>query len=311
MEKELIFGHRNPDTDAIGTAIAYSYFQNQHGYNTEAVALGEANDETSFALKKFGFEAPRVVKTVANEVKAIMLVDHNEPQQSVEDRDQVKVTHVIDHHRISNFATIDPLFYRAEPVGCTSTVLWEMFKEQNMEIPANIAGIMLSAIISDTLLLKSPTTTDIDKKAVEELAKIAGVDYKEYGLELLKAGTNIAAKSVEELIDLDAKSFELGSKTARIAQVNVVDVPEALERKDAFLAAMEKDAKANGYDLFMLVITNVLDSDSEVLFIGDDESKSVFAKAFGKELVDSEAHLPGVVSRKKQIVPPLTRAFEA
>lgn len=180
-----------------------------------------------------------------------------------------------------------------------------------MEIPANIAGIMLSAIISDTLLLKSPTTTDIDKEAVEELAKIAGVDYKEYGLELLKAGTNIAAKSVEELIDLDAKSFELGSKTARIAQVNVVDVPEALERKDAFLAAMEKDAKANGYDLFMLVITNVLDSDSEVLFIGDDESKSVFAKAFGKELVDSEAHLPGVVSRKKQIVPPLTRAFEA
>ncbi|MCD5568257.1 manganese-dependent inorganic pyrophosphatase, partial [Lactobacillus delbrueckii subsp. lactis] len=123
--------------------------------------------------------------------------------------------------------------------------------------------------------------------------------------------TNIAAKSVEELIDLDAKSFELGSKTARIAQVNVVDVPEALERKDAFLAAMEKDAKANGYDLFMLVITNVLDSDSEVLFIGDDESKSAFAKAFGKELVDSEAHLPGVVSRKKQIVPPLTRAFEA
>lgn len=221
MEKELIFGHRNPDTDAIGTAIAYSYFQNQHGYNTEAVALGEANDETSFALKKFGFEAPRVVKTVANEVKAIMLVDHNEPQQSVEDRDQVKVTHVIDHHRISNFATIDPLFYRAEPVGCTSTVLWEMFKEQNMEIPANIAGIMLSAIISDTLLLKSPTTTDIDKEAVEDLAKIAGVDYKEYGLELLKAGTNIAAKSVEELIDLDAKSFELGSKTARIAQVNV------------------------------------------------------------------------------------------
>lgn len=272
--------------------------------------MGEANDETSFALKKFGFEAPRVVKTVANEVKAIMLVDHNEPQQSVEDRDQVKVTHVIDHHRISNFATIDPLFYRAEPVGCTSTVLWEMFKEQNMEIPANIAGIMLSAIISDTLLLKSPTTTDIDKEAVEELAKIAGVDYKEYGLELLKAGTNIAAKSVEELIDLDAKSFELGSKTARIAQVNVVDVPEALERKDAFLAAMEKDAKANGYDLFMLVITNVLDSDSEVLFIGDDESKSVFAKAFGKELVDSEAHLPGVVSRKKQVVPPLTDAFE-
>ena len=163
---------------------------------------------------------------------------------------------------------------------------------------------------SDTLLLKSPTTTDTDKKAVESLAKIAGVDYQEYGLELLKAGTNIAAKSVEELIDLDAKSFELAGKTARIAQVNVVDVPEALERKEGFLKAMKDASAKNGYDLFMLVITNVLDSDSEVLFVGDDESQKVFAKAFGKELKDSEAHLPGVVSRKKQIVPPLTRAFE-
>lgn len=310
MDKELVFGHQNPDTDAIGTAIAYSYLQNKLGYNTEAVALGEPNDETAYALKKFGFKAPRVIKSAANEVKKVMLVDHNEPQQSVADRDKVEVTHVVDHHRIMNFNTAAPLYYRAEPVGCTSTIMWEMYHENNVEIPQNIAGLMLSAIISDTLLLKSPTTTDLDKKAVASLAKIAGVDYKEYGLAELKAGTNIAAKSEAELIDQDAKSFELNGKNIRIAQINVVDLPEAMARKDAFLAEMQKAADANGYSMFMLLITNVLDSDSEALFVGDDDSKTAFEKAFGKKLEVSEVKLPGVVSRKKQVVPPLTDAFE-
>ncbi|WP_278952099.1 manganese-dependent inorganic pyrophosphatase [Lactobacillus apis] len=309
MEKELIFGHQNPDTDAIGTAIAYSYLQNKLGYNTEPVALGEANDETAFALKKFGFEAPRVIKTAANEVDKVMLVDHNEPQQSVSDIDKVTVTHVVDHHRIMNFSTTSPLFYLDEPVGCTSTIMYDLYRYNDVEIPKNIAGIMLSAIISDTLLLKSPTTTDKDKKAVEALAEIAGVDYQSYGLEELKAGTNIADKSEEELIDLDAKSFELNGQTARVAQINVVDLPEAMERKDSFLKAMEDVSEAENYDLFMLLITNVLDSDSKALVVGNDNAKAAFEKAFGK-VVDSEIDLPGVVSRKKQVVPQLTEAFE-
>lgn len=309
MEKELIFGHQNPDTDAIGTAIAYSYLQNKLGYNTEPVALGEANDETAFALNKFGFEAPRVIKTVADEVDKVMLVDHNEPQQSVSDIDKVTVTHVVDHHRIMNFNTTSPLFYLDEPVGCTSTIMYDLYRYNDVEIPKNIAGIMLSAIISDTLLLKSPTTTDKDKKAVEALAEIAGVDYQSYGLEELKAGTNIADKSEEELIDLDAKSFELNGQTARVAQINVVDLPEAMERKDSFLKAMEHVSEAENYDLFMLLITNVLDSDSKALVVGNDNAKAAFEKAFGK-VVDSEIDLPGVVSRKKQVVPQLTEAFE-
>lgn len=310
MEKELVFGHQNPDTDAIGTAIAFSYLMNKLGYNTEAVALGEPNDETAYALAKFGFETPRVIKTAADEVKSVMLVDHNEPQQSVSDIDKVRVSRVVDHHRIMNFDTSEPLYYRAEPVGCTSTIVWEMFDEQGIEIPEKLAGLMLSAIISDTLLLKSPTTTDKDRAAVEALAKIAGVDYKEYGLAMLKAGTNIADKSEDELIDVDAKSFNLNGNNVRVAQINVVDLPEALERKDAFLKAMEKSSKENGYDMFMLLITNVLDSDSEVLVVGSDENKATFEKAFGKKLSDSEVKLPGVVSRKKQVVPPLTDAFE-
>lgn len=310
MEKELVFGHQNPDTDAIGTAIAYSYLQNKLGYNTEAVALGEPNDETAYALKEFGFEAPRVIKTAANEVNSVMLVDHNEPQQSVSDIDKVNVSNVVDHHRIMNFDTSKPLYYRAEPVGCTSTIVWKMFNENEVEIPKNLAGLMLSAIISDTLLLKSPTTTADDKEAVEALAKIAGVDYKEYGLKMLKAGADISSKSEEELIDLDAKSFELNGNNVRVAQINVVDLPEAMARKDAFLKAMEDSAKSNNYDMFMLLITNILDSDSEALVVGSDDSKAIFEKAFNKKLEDSEVKLPGVVSRKKQVVPPLTEAFE-
>ncbi len=310
MEKELIFGHQNPDTDAIGTAIAYSYLQNKLGYNTEAVALGEVNDETAFALQKFGFEAPRVIKTAANEVDKVMLVDHNEPQQSVADIDQVTVTHVVDHHRIMNFNTSLPLFYLAAPVGCTSTIMWRLYQHYGVDVPQNIAGIMLSAIISDTLLLKSPTTTDEDKEAVTALAKIADVDYEKYGLEELKAGTNIVSKSEEELIDLDAKSFDLNGKKARVAQINVVDLPEALERKEAFLTAMNEAAKDEGYDLFMLLITNVLDSNSTALVIGSDNAKAAFEKAFG-QVKDSEISLPGVVSRKKQVIPPLTEAFNS
>lgn len=310
MVKELVFGHRSPDTDAIGTAIAFSYLQNKLGYDTEPVALGTPNDETAYALKHFGFKAPRVVKTVANEVSAIMLVDHNEPQQSVADRDKVTITHVVDHHRIMNFQTAQPMFYRAEPVGCTSTIVWEMFNENHIEIPSKLAGLMLSAIISDTLLLKSPTTTDKDKKAVAALAKLAGVDYQEYGLAMLKAGTNIADKSEAELIDQDAKSFELNGTQVRVDQVNTVDLPEAMARKDAFVAAMEKEAQEKGYDLFLVMLTDIINSNSKGIVTGSDDAVAAFEQAFGKKLQDNVVDLPGVVSRKKQIVPPLTKAFE-
>ena len=149
------------------------------------------------------------------------------------------------------------------------------------------------------------------KEAVEALAKIAGVDYKEYGLAMLKAGTNIDDKSEEDLIDLDAKSFELNGHNVRVAQINVVDLADALKRKEDFLKAMEASSKDNNYDMFMLLITNILDSDSEALVVGSDETKALFEKAFNTKLEDSEVKLPGVVSRKKQVVPPLTDAFNA
>ncbi|MFD1126190.1 manganese-dependent inorganic pyrophosphatase [Lentilactobacillus raoultii] len=308
MSKELVFGHQNPDTDAIVAAKAYSYLQNKLGYDTEAVALGQPNAETNFALNYFDEPTPRVIKTAGNEVDSVMLVDHNEFQQSVSDIKDVKITHVVDHHRISNFQTEFPLYYRAEPVGCCSTILVKMFDENKIEIPAQLAGLMLSAIISDTLLLKSPTTTDDDKIAVKTLAEIADLDYEKYGIEMLKAGTNVAAKSDQELIDSDAKSFTMGGKNVRIDQINVVDFDDINQRQNDIKKAMTAEASDKGYDLFLVLVTNVLNSDSKLLAVGGplDAVEKAFSAKFAS---DNTMPLPGVVSRKKQVVPPLTDAL--
>lgn len=307
MSTILIFGHKNPDTDTITSAISMSYLQNQLGLKTEAVALGAPNEETQFALNYFKVAAPRIIERASDETKQVMLVDHNEAQQSVDDIKDVEVLAVVDHHRIANFETANPLYYRAEPVGCTATILYKMYQENDIAIPKEIAGLMLSAIVSDTLLFKSPTCTHQDEKVAKLLAEIADVNLEEYGLEMLKAGTNLATKTDEEILDLDAKSFTMNGKIVRIGQVNTVDVAEVLARQASLEALMtEKNAK-DGFDLFILVITNILDSDSVVLAIG--EEIAAVEKAFNVTLENHTALLPGVVSRKKQVVPQLTEAF--
>ncbi|ASZ07216.1 putative manganese-dependent inorganic pyrophosphatase [Enterococcus thailandicus] len=307
MSKILVFGHQNPDTDAIGAAIAFSHLQNELGKQTEAVALGTPNEETQFALESFGLAAPRVVESAKAEDAAVMLVDHNEFQQSISDIAEVTILSVVDHHRIANFETANPLYYRAEPVGCTSTIVLKMYKENQVSIPKEIAGIMLSAIVSDTLLFKSPTSTPEDEKAAQELAEIAEVDLNVYGLEMLKAGTKLSDKSAATLLDLDAKSFPMGEKNVRIAQVNTVDLNEVMDRQTELEAAMAEEMTTNDYDLFVLVVTNILDSDSELLVAGDDKEK--VEAAFQTKLTNNRAFLKGVVSRKKQVVPQLTEVF--
>lgn len=308
-EKELVFGHKNPDTDAVSAAIAYSYLQNKLGYNTEAVALGEPNLETKFVYDHFDVKFPRVISAINGEVKKVMLVDHNERQQSVSDIDTVEVTHVVDHHRIANFETDLPLYYRAEPLGCVSTIVWKMYNESEVEIPEKIAAIMASSIISDTLLLKSPTTTDEDRDALKDLSKIAGIDYETYGLEMLKAGTNLDSKSTQELIDMDAKSFDMNGTSVRVAQVNTVDVDDTLKREAEFVKDIKAENADQGYNLFVLLITNILTSDTTGVVIGDDDAISKFETALNTKVEDNKVALPGVVSRKKQVVPPLNEQF--
>ncbi|UOR13027.1 manganese-dependent inorganic pyrophosphatase [Halobacillus amylolyticus] len=307
MSKTLIFGHKNPDTDTISSAIVYADLKNKLGLEVEAVRLGEVGGETQFALDKFNVDAPRLVETVSDEVEHVILVDHNERQQSVADIDEVQVLEVIDHHRIANFETKGPLYYRAEPVGCTATILNKLYKENNQEVSQQMAGLMLSAIISDSLLFKSPTCTEQDVQAARELAEIAHVDAEEYGLEMLKAGADISDKSADQLISLDAKEFAMGEAKVEIAQVNTVDTDEVLARKADIEQAIEAVVSEKELDLFLFVITDILTNNSTVMAIG--EKMGVVAEAFEVPLEGNQAVLEGVVSRKKQIVPPLNQKF--
>lgn len=307
MGKVLIFGHKNPDTDTICSSIAYADLKKQLGVEAEPVRLGEVNGETQYALTQFNFDAPRLVEKVAGEAAGVILVDHNERQQSADDIDQVQVLEVIDHHRIANFETSDPLYYRAEPVGCTATILNKLYKENGKSIPKEIAGLMLSAIISDTLLFKSPTCTDQDVAAAKELAEIAGVDAEAYGLEMLKAGADLSDKTVEQLISLDAKEFSMGEAKVEIAQVNAVDTNDVLARQAEIEAVINKVIDEKGLDLFFFVVTDILNNDSVGLALGKEAS--AVEKAYNVSLTNNTATLKGVVSRKKQIVPVLTDVF--
>lgn len=308
MEKVLVFGHKNPDTDTITSAIVYAYLKNAIGVEAEAVALGEVNNETKFALEKFGFEAPRIIGDVSSEAKKVILVDHNEKQQSADGIENVQVTEVIDHHRIANFETADPLYYRAEPVGCTATILNKIFKEKGVEIPANIAGLMLSAIVSDSLLFKSPTCTEEDIAAARELEAIAGVNVEEYGLAMLKAGADLSDKSLEDLLSLDAKEFVMGEYKVVIAQVNAVDVNDVMNRRVELEDLINLEIQEKELDLFFFVVTDILNNDSVALALGKLALKA--EAAFNVKFDDNNiALLKGVVSRKKQVVPALTEAL--
>lgn len=302
----LVFGHKNPDTDTICSAIAYAELKNKLGKDVKAVRLGEINEETKYALNYFKVEKPELVQNVAG--KEIILVDHNERTQTADGFEEAKVLELIDHHRISNFNVDEPLYARVEPVGCTATIILKLFKENNLAPSKETAGLMLSAIISDTLLFKSPTCTQCDAKAGKELAEIAGVDLKQYGLEMLKAGTALGDKSEAELLNMDMKIFEIDGAKIGVAQVNTVNESEVLERKEKLLAEIDNIIAKEGLKFFMLAITNILTNDSTALVSGN--GNDVIEKAFGEKINSNLVTLKGVVSRKKQIIPPLTKAIQ-
>ena len=299
MEELIVFGHKSPDTDTICSSIVMADLQTKiRGEKVTPCRLGEINEETKFALKKFKADEPKLIEKI-EEGQRVILVDHNEFSQSVEGIENAKIEAVVDHHRINNFETAEPLFYYAQPVGCTSTILFELYKSNNIEITAQMAGLMLSAIISDTLLLKSPTTTEKDKKALEELAKIADVDVNIYGLDMLKAGTNLDKYTEDELIRLDAKKIEKEDIKYVIAQVNTVSIPDVLKRKAKIEQEINKEILAKGLSLFVFVITDIVNSNSEAIVLGD--RVDAISKAY--EVNDNIAVMPGVVSRKKQVLP--------
>ncbi|CAK1223015.1 Inorganic pyrophosphatase/exopolyphosphatase (PPX1) [Fructobacillus cardui] len=301
MAKIQVFGHKNPDTDTVASAMGAADLLAQQGLETQAVAQGKPNAETQFALDHFGLEALPIIDKA--ETAEVVLVDHNEAAQSVDNLADVQVYGIYDHHKFA-FENVTPLYITAKPWGSVSTILYYEYLQAGLTIPAKVAGMLASGLISDTLLLKSPTTTNVDRKALPELAKIAGIeDLGGYGLAMLKAGTDLSTRTDEELLEGDAKSFTMGSHEFRIGQVNTVDIDDVLARKEG----LEKAIKAAGYEDFLFVITDILNSNSKGLYIGD--APEAIEAAFGAKLENDVIDLPGVVSRKKQVVPPLQGQF--
>ncbi|WP_373895401.1 manganese-dependent inorganic pyrophosphatase [Virgibacillus sp. CBA3643] len=308
MGKTLIFGHKSPDTDTISSALAYADLKGKLGKDANPARLGPVSKETQFALDHFGVEAPELIEKVPSDIEDVILVDHNEFQQSVDNINDVHIAEVIDHHRISNFETREPLYFRAEPVGCTATILNKMYKENGIPVSKEIAGLLVSAIISDSLLLKSPTCTQEDIDAAYELAEVAGVNLETYGLEMLQAGADLSDKTVTELLTMDAKEFSMGDAKVEIAQINAVDTSQIYAFQDDIETEIAQIVKDKELDLFLFVVTDILNNDSEVLARGVGQAK---VESGFDVLLDenNRAVLKGVVSRKKQIVTVLTDEF--
>jgi len=304
MEKLLVFGHKSPDTDTITASISVAYLQTKLGKEAVPYRLGPVSMETQYALDYFKVGAPELLENL-EEGANVVLVDHNEPEQSADGIEKANIKMVVDHHRIQGFNTSEPLYYYAEPVGCTATIVYKLFRNNNVEIPSEIAGLMLSAIISDTLLFKSPTCTPEDVKTAEVLAKLAGVDIQTYGLALLKAGTDLSGFTAEQLVNLDAKQVTLADKIkAKICQVNTADIDEVMVRKEEIEKALLSEKDSLGLDFVILLITDIINSNSQAITFGNNE---LVEKSYNVKVENNTAFLPGIDSRKKQVIPILTQ----
>ncbi len=301
----LVLGHKNPDTDSICSAIGYSELKNKLGVKTKPIRLGELNKETEFVIEYFNVLVPELITNIDG--KEVILVDHNERTQTADGFEGSKVLELIDHHRISNFDVSEPLKVRMEPVGCTATIIFNMFKENNLLPEKTTAGLLLSAIISDTLLFKSPTCTTEDTIAARELSKIADLSIEKYGLEMLKAGTALEDKTIDELLNMDMKIFNVSKLNIGVAQISAMDETEMLVKKDEIISEIDVLMKKENLNLFLFVITNILTNNSMGIVLGENISK--VEEAFSSKVLENVIKLDGVVSRKKQIIPPLTKAL--
>ena len=298
MEKTLIFGHKNPDTDSICSSLVMEDLQTKLGKEAKAVRLGDISKETQYVLNYFGITAPEKIESI-EEGQKVILVDHNEFNQSADGIEKAKIGMVVDHHKIANFCTSEPLYYLAEPVGCTSTILYNLYNRYGVEISPRVAGLMLSAIISDTLLLKSPTCTSVDVEAANKLAEIAQINMQEYGLDMLKAGTDLSSYTEKELLFLDAKTSQKNDVKYMVAQVNTVSIEDVLKRQAKLEEEINAVIDAENLQLFVFVITDIVNTNSKSIVLG--EKAGIMQNGYKVEgnIVD----MPGVVSRKKQIIP--------
>lgn len=301
-----VVGHKIPDSDSICGAIALAYLKNQIGEAAIATRLGDVSPETQFILDTFGFEAPELKMSYAGE--EVYIVDHTEKTQAPDDIDEATVVGVVDHHKLGDLTTSTPLECWIRPVGCSNTIIKMMYDFYGVEIPKNIAGLMLGAILSDTVIFKSPTCTTADIKCVEVLAEIAGIeDYKAFGMEMFKVKSAVEGTPARDLVMRDFKDFNMNGNLVGIGQLEVIDLAVFDDIKADLEADIAKLKEEGGRHSVFLLLTDIMKEGSQMLIASDDEG--IVERAYGAAPEQSRVWLDGVLSRKKQVVPPLQDAF--
>ena len=303
-----VVGHTNPDTDSVAAAISYANFLKAQGQDAVACMQTDAaslNPESKTLLARFGLAAPEMLKDA--EGKKVALVDHSDIIQAPANIMKAELVAVVDHHKIGDVTTNSPIFFYAQPVGCTCTVLNEMYKTAGIAIPKDIAGIMLAAILSDTVNFKSPTCTPADKAACADLAKVAGVsDMNELFMEMLKAKSAVDGIPAKDLLFRDYKDFDMKGSKVGVGQLELATLDQVAAIRDALYAEMQK-VKSEGRHSVLLMLTDVVKEGTDLMVISDDAA--IIEKAFGKKLSGNSMWIDGMMSRKKQTIPNLQKAF--
>ncbi len=302
----FITGHKIPDSDSICSAIAVAYLKNQLGIEAIACKQGDINPETAFILEKFAFKEPITKTSYAGE--DTFITDTTDLALCPDDILDANVLGVVDHHKLGDLTTSTPLEAWIRPVGCSNTIVKEMFDYYGVEIPANIAGIMMCAILSDTVIFKSPTCTKADTKAVKELAKIAGIQNpKELGMEMFKIKSAVEGTPIRDLVMRDFKDFNMSGTKVGIGQLETVDITMFDAMKEDLLKDLQALKEEGGRHSVLLLLTDIMKEGSELLIASDDNSK--IESAFDVNITDNRVWLDGVLSRKKQVVPFLEKVF--
>ena len=301
-----VTGHKNPDTDSVTAAIAYAELLKAQGEDAVPSMQGEMNPETVTVLERFGVNAPEIMTDATG--KTIALVDHSDLNQAPDNLDANNVVAIIDHHKIGDVTTNNPIFCCVKPVGCTGTVLKQLYDIAGVSVDGKVAGLMLSAILSDTVNFKSPTCTDEDKKAVAELKEIAGVsDTDELFMEMLKAKSSVDGVPAKDLLNRDYKDFDMNGNKVGCGQLELATLEQVADIRDDLLNAMKEQKAEGGHHTILLMLTDVVKEGTDLLVLSDDPA--VIEGAFGAKMDGDSMWVPGMMSRKKQVVPNLQKAF--
>ncbi|MEO9575864.1 MAG: manganese-dependent inorganic pyrophosphatase [Tateyamaria sp.] len=301
----LVFGHKSPDTDSTGSPIIWAWYLNEiKGTAAEPVLLGEPNTEAAFMLKKWDLPKPRIIRGVEAD-QPVVIVDTNNPAELPDAINDADITAIIDHHKlVGGLETKGPIDIRIEPLACTATIMWKMIGKDMAQMPTGVKGAMLSCILSDTLEFRSPTTTQEDKAIAHHLAKDLGVDIAAYASEMFEAKSDVSAFSDAELLRMDSKEYAVDGTQFRVSVLETTAPKIVLDRKDSLMTSMVDVAKEDGADEVLLFVVDILKEEATML-IPNDRVKGVAEKSFDATVTGDTVVLPGVMSRKKQIIPNL------